>query len=464
MITRILASRGTGRLLHLVTAMLLALLTLQPALAGNDRYRQDIEQLRALHLIALPASIVTPPPFDKPAELTEYGSNIALKFVPTVVEPPPPVVVRPNNGSCAFRYMKYEHPLDPVFDVEDIFGFPLELPSDWGRLDDGAPGTGDEHAPSFFHYNSGSYVTVRRSLYEYEPDPEPWYPQQTRARLSGQEILFTNTNDRQDIIEGAYRTDTYEEFPVGTTALEWEAENKIDILFDVAFQPLIFIAEMKHAARAAAKAQKAKRFARNWGDLAVAWRRSIDQALWRAISRKSAEALGTLGLEVSADKLENATGQELTSWPTGTFNRVRQNFMVLDEIPPVVEMTQQPAPFEANTLGGEFGNRHFDELRGLLSVSDTCDRPVDIDSEPRGTRFWPVNQTTTLQWCGRDPGPNSATGGRNEACADINVQVVDTRPPLMLLPPGVNVISTAPANTLDVGRAGVFDVADPEVV
>ena len=60
-------------------------------------------------------------------------------------------------------------------------------------------------------------------------------------------------------------------------------------------------------------------------------------------------------------------------------------------------------------------------------------------------------------------GPTGATGGRNQACVDIFVQVEDTRPPILLPPPPVNLISSDTDNSIDIGWAGVFDVADPEV-
>ncbi|MDZ7643282.1 MAG: Ig-like domain-containing protein [Woeseiaceae bacterium] len=464
----------SARLLRRLTGLASALATslvLHPAaaLANNDQYRIDIDALKTSHRIALPAGIITPPPFDKPAELAEYELNIGLKFVPTVIDAPPPVVVQPNvpdpatGDLCSFRYPRAEHGLDPVFDFEDIFGFTLGLPNNWGRLDDGDTFLSNASPPAFYHYSTGAYITVRRAVYEVVDDPEPWYPAQQRRSNVGKRILFTNTNSRSSVVNNDYLASQYEEFPVGITPLSWEAENKLDILFDVLFQPLIFVAEMKYSAKAAAKAAKTKRFARNWGGPAAAWARSIDRRLFRAIAADTARFLGTLGLEISANQIENASGQALTNWPTGAINRVSQRFAVLDTIPPTVEITRQPEPFEANTLGGERADRHFDELRELLSVSDNCNRPVQIDSQPRGTRFWPVRQTTTLQWCGRDMGPTSGVGGFNESCAEIRVEVVDTRPPILFPPPAVNLISSDPSNAIDIGWAGVFDVADPEV-
>ena len=383
---------------RLAIGFLAALLVLHPLVvhANNDRYQADIDALRTTHLIALPAGILTPPPFDKPAELTEYATNIALKFVPTVVEAPAPVVVRPNvldpatGQLCSFRYPRTEHGLYPVFDYEDIYDYTLELPNDWGRLDDGGVFMSNSSRPRFDHYNTGSFVTVRRSLTEVIDDPKPWYPEQQRLRNIGQEILFTNTNDIGDVIDGSFRFDSDEVFPMGINPLTWEAENKLDLLFDVALQPMIFVAEVGYSAKAASKANKTKRFARNWGDPALAWRRSLDDALAREILKDSVIFLTSLGLEFGANEIENATGSQLTNWRTGTINRAGQRLMVLDQVPPEIGVVQQPEPFEANTLGGEFGNRHFDELRDLLRVSDNCNRPVDIDSQPRGTRFWPV--------------------------------------------------------------------------
>ena len=457
-------SRCDG-LRHLLASMLLTVLTAAPAAnaGNNDLYEQEIDSLRTLHQVALVAGIVTPPPYDKPAELTEYGTNIKLKFVPPVLEAPPPVVVRPNNGACEFRYLASEHELEPVFDYEDIYGFTLDLPHDWGRLDDGSTFMSDANPPRIKHYSTGAYVTIRRDLYDFVDDPDPWYPAQKRRVRTGEEILFTNTDDRDDIIHGNYTPDSMEVFPIGKSRLTWEAEPKLDIIFDIMLDPILFFAEAKYEAKAEAKVAKQKRFARVWDDAAIKWAKSLEPSLSREIFKKTAKELTSLGLEVGAKELEDATGQELGNFPTGAINRQSQDILVLDEVPPVVRLTRQPDPFEANMLGGELGNRHFDELRDLLEVSDECDRPVAIDSEPRGTRFWPVNQTTTLQWCGRDPGPTSASGGFNETCADIQVRVEDTRPPLLLAPPSVNVISSASSNDLNIGWPGVFDVADPDI-
>ncbi len=106
-------TRRLDGLRRFLASMLLTALAAAPAVyaGNNDLYEQEIDSLRTLHEIALVAGIVTPPPYDKPAELTEYGTNIKLKFVPPVLDAPPPVVVRPNNGACEFRYMASEHAL-----------------------------------------------------------------------------------------------------------------------------------------------------------------------------------------------------------------------------------------------------------------------------------------------------------------------------------------------------------------
>ncbi|MEO1035259.1 MAG: hypothetical protein AAFX44_06830, partial [Pseudomonadota bacterium] len=461
----------TYRLIIVLLAALLGFSVAQPVLAQNQQAlnRAEIDALKFQHIASLASGIALPPPTDKAAEIAEYGGNIALKFTPASITAPDTVVVRPNvvdpatGELCSFRYLASEHDLDPVFDYEDIYGATLDLPTNWGRLDDGATVMSNSSVPEFYHYNTGMFVTVRRTIYRDVADPEPWYPEQTRREIAGEQILFTDTNDIGDVVDGIFIADPFEQFPLGVNALSWEAENKLDFIFDVLFQPLIFIPEYKFYSRAAAKTRRTQRFARNWGDIAKAWRRSIDIEFLQKLVIKGTGQLTGFGLQISANEIENATDEQLLSMRTGTISRARQNLWVLDEVAPEIRLSSQPAPFEANMLGGERGNRHFDELRDLLQVRDNCNLPVILDAEPRGNRFWPVNQTTTLQWCARDFGPTSAAGGRNESCVDIFVEVEDTRPPLLLTPPAVSLISTADTNSVDIGWAGVFDVADPDV-
>ncbi|MEM8984462.1 MAG: hypothetical protein AAGC71_15630, partial [Pseudomonadota bacterium] len=458
------------QLTALLAAALGSLLAL-PALAQNQQAlnRAEIDALKFQHIASIASSIGLPPPADKVPEVAEYGGNIALKFTPAYIEAPDTVVVEPNvvdpatGELCSFRYMASEHDLDPVFDYEDIYGAVLDLPTNWGRLDDGDSFLSNSSPPDFYHYNTGAFVTVRRTIYRDVADPEPWYPEQTRREIAGEQILFTDTNDIGDVIDGVFSADPFEQFPLGVNALTWEAENKLDFFFDILFQPIIFVAEYKYAAKASAKIRRTQRFARNWGDIAKAWRRTLDIEFLTKLAIKGTGQLTGYGLQISANEIENATDEELLSLRTGTISRVRQNLWVLDKVAPEIRLSSQPAPFEANMLGGERGNRHFDELRELLQVRDNCNLPVILDAEPRGSRFWPVNQTTTLQWCARDFGPTSAAGGRNESCVDINVQVEDTRPPILLTPPAVSLISTAATNSVNIGWAGVFDVADPDV-
>ena len=103
------------------------------------------------------------------------------------------------------------------------------------------------------------------------------------------------------------------------------------------------------------------------------------------------------------------------------------------------------------------------EIRELIRTQDNCGRPVVLESEPIGTRFWPTGKTTVMQWCARDLGPTSATGGFNRSCTDVQINVADTLPPLLLPPNSLSVIANS-EQTLNIGTAGVFDLADPDVV
>ncbi|MEX1265758.1 MAG: HYR domain-containing protein, partial [Woeseia sp.] len=440
------AARAASFLLALVATVASQAQTLDNQ---NQRYRDDITALGIAHGVSTVAGIVTPPPFDKPAELQEYGINIGMKFMPAAMAVPPPIVLRPAAGACDVRVMRTDHPLDPVIDYENMYGINTTYPASWGWLADGDPADPDDDAdPYLFHYNTGSWLTIRRNFVNLDGTLDP-----------GRRILFADSNDRREVITGDASELIDERFNIGSTSLSWEVENKLDGLFDVLLDPIVFFAEFKHAAKQAAAAKKAKRYARVWDDAAIKWARSLEFSLGREVTQSIIKKLTLFGIEFGA----NAAGYELTSIPTNVFNSQHQFIRVLDEVPPTITVTRQPDPFEATTLGGEFANRHFNELRALIEASDNCDRPVQLDSQPIGTRFWPVGKTTTMQWCGRDLGPTHANGGSNRTCADLQITVEDTLPPLVMAPPAINLITSdtqAPA----LGRPGVFDLADPDVV
>jgi len=415
----------------------------------NQRYLDEITALGVAHGVSTVAGIVTPPPLDKIPELQEYGINIGMKFMPAAMQPPPSVVLRPAAGACEVRIQRTSHSLNPVIDYENMYGINTSYPPDWGWLADGdAADPNDDEDPFLFHYNTGSWLTIRRNFVNLDGTLAP-----------GRRILFADTDDRLAVTKEEAAELIEERFNIGTTTLYWEVENKLDGLFDVLLDPIVFFAEFKHAAKQAAAAKKAKRYARVWDDAAIKWAKSLEFSLGREITQSVIKKLALFGVEFGA----NAAGYELTSIPTNVFNNQRQFVRVLDEVDPTITVIRQPEPFEATTLGGEFGNRHFDELRELIEATDNCDRPVELDSQPIGTRFWPVGKTTTMQWCGRDLGPTHANGGWNRACAELLIEVEDTLPPLVVAPPAVNLV-TSSAQAVALGRPGVFDLADPDVV
>lgn len=445
-------SSTTGRFSTLAAAMLCTLVVggIGSARANeNERYRSEIEVLKITNLTSLAAGIVTPPPFDLIPESIEYSTGLLLKAVPAVLEAPETVRVDPNTmDGCGFDYRYSRHNGDPVFDYENIYGIDLPLNNGWGLLG----------APRIEHFNTGGFGTIRRQLTQDVPDPAPNYPERMRRVDVGERLLFARTNDRSEFLNappGALRLDN-EYFPIGVTNLTWETENKLDVIFDALLTPALFGVEKKYTSKFfSVRIAPPPRFGRPWARAANSFMEALPRSYRSQLLQNAAFAMIGVGLSADGSALQQLTNTELLSYPIGVFNRKRQVFIVNDNVPPVVEVTRQPDVFEANTLGGEFGLRHFDDLYSLLRVSDKCNRPVKLDTQPRGTRFWPLGDTQ-LQWCGRDP-------GGNETCADILVRVVDTRPPLVLPPPSLTVVSQASA-ALDVGWAGVFDVADPEVV
>jgi len=419
----------------------------------NQRNKADIEGLTVFNVAGLASGLLAPPPADKLGEVAEYTSNLGLKYVPGVMQLPPDVVLEPNT-TCGYNYLRSAHPPGTIVNYDNIFGIELGQPSDWGIFDDAGPGTDDDAGPEIYHYNTGAWLTLRRNHVDLAGNVERDF-RDNPVRT----ILFTDTDDRRAVERGEVGENGVELFAIGTHSIEWELENKLDVVFDVLLDPVIFFAEMKWAAKSKAAANKQKRFGRVWDDAAIKWAKTLEGDFGFSLGTEIAIKLATLGLDVGVDQIDD---QNLTSVPTGVINRGTQSLRVLDRVPPQVSMARQPAPFEATTLGGEFGRRHFDEIRELVMATDACDRPVVIEPEPIGTRFWPTGVTTTLQWCARDLGPTSAQGGFNRSCTDVFIEVQDTLPPLLLPPNSLSVIANS-SQSLNIGAAGVFDLADPDV-
>ncbi len=434
---------------------------------NNEDRRTVIESTAGNHAAYTLAGTVLPFPFDKGPELSAYGLNIFLKFIPPVLEAPPRVVVRPNFGECEFRYTRAEHLRgstsvfagDPnaLFDYENIFGLSVPaIPEDWGLLDDGGefPGPNGQivygdYDPEIWHYNTGAYVSITRL--ETITDDEGTY--------QAGRYLFSEALNRDDYLVGNFAIRGTEIFEIGNNFLTWSAENKLDWIFDVAFTPLLFAMEAKIAMKAATPSTRiATKGARPWSQKALAATRKLPAAMKKQMIKIAGKQATKRGLAFVADSVFENPDINITAWPTGVVSTSRQTIAVLDEVPPTIRAIGQPAPFEANSPGGELAIQHHPTLRALMEVSDNCGREVNLDPEPSGTDFWPVGQTTQIQWCGRDLGPN-ADGGVFRRCADFNIQVVDTRPPVIFTPPSRTIIASSP-QSIDIGRAGAFDVAD----
>ncbi len=448
-------ARWSAKLFHAVWASLFVIATAGAQTLSDDNivYKDKIDGVTAINVAALANGLITPPPADKGFEALEYSSNIGLKFMPGVIEPPPDVAV-PRTNTCNYVFHRPED-FEAVINYDNVYGVELGIPSDWGILDDAEVDDGDTAAPEIYHFNTGSWLTLRRNFVDVFGNV-----QRDERGNPVQEILFTNTNSRGDVLRQVHGEEILEVLPIGIHTIEWELENKLDAIFDVLLDPVIFFAELKHAAKSKALVKKQKRMGRVWDDAAIKWAKSLEWSLGRQLGQKITKKLGLLGIELVVNEVDSA---DITEIPTGVFNRRYQQIYVLDPTPPEISVTQQPGPFEATTLGGELARRHFDELRELLVYSDECDRPVTLEAEPIGTRFWPLGQTTTMQWCATDPGPTSVRGGRNRACTDIHVRVEDTLPPLLLPPASKTVIANS-AQALNIGTPGVFDLADPDVI
>ncbi|MDZ7768578.1 MAG: hypothetical protein U5K38_05670 [Woeseiaceae bacterium] len=215
--------------------------------------------------------------------------------------------------------------------------------------------------------------------------------------------------------------------------------------------PIVFLAEFKHAAEAGRRGQESQAVRAGVGPTRRStWARSLEFSLGREVTPSIIKKLTLFGIEFGANAGRLRTDQH-------SDQRIQQPAPVH---PRAGMRCRRPSPSRASRTHSRrrrwaaSSQTVISTNRALIQASDNCDRPVQLDSQPIGTRFWPVGKTTTMQWCGRDLGPTHANGGSNRTCADLQITVEDTLPPLVMAPPAINLITSdtqAPA----LGRPGL---------
>lgn len=138
-----------------------------------------------------------------------------------------------------------------------------------------------------------------------------------------------------------------------------------------------------------------------------------------------------------------------------------QAFWVFDVHPPTIATSEPVVAVEATQVGGEFLRDHLSRLRGSITAADPCDRQPFVFHT--GPDFMAAGMDHTITWTAQDQGPVNAGGGVNAVTVQQRVRVQDTLPPILLPPPGKVIDTTATTISTDVGRPGVFDLADVRV-
>jgi hypothetical protein len=367
-----------------------------------------------------------------------YTANLALKFCKTVLEAPPDLTGRVNDGDCA----KPVYQPHMVSEYENALGIPLVFEYDWGEL-----GT-----PLVYHHNT----EVEVGMYFGNPTP----PKAGKLDLK---ILIEDaalTTDATDLIyqqctndgrvatsqlngQGKeyacpYYSDRIIQFPVGRNTVLWRANTKMG--------PLDMLPMSLPGTPAGAKSRPYKTFLEN----------------------------------VAKEVLRIGTDTYLLNgWRWGNVHDDYQVVTVFDEIPPTispnpVDQTRITTEvinniihvqIEADEPGGVSQRNYERILSRMYDVSDTCDRPVSFNAQyPTDAlrSFWPVStqsedNTFSITWTARDPGPNLVDLA-NETTTTMVVEVVDIRAPAIVPPPDIVEVDTGQVSEL--GNPLVFDFVD----
>ncbi len=154
----------------------------------------------------------------------------------------------------------------------------------------------------------------------------------------------------------------------------------------------------------------------------------------------------------------------LSSYTHGYTTIDHQRIIIIDHNAPTIS-GNTPVTVEALEPGGVSSRNHINTLREQITVSDDCD--LDPDLFASTPAFWPLSLQqdgssipAEITWTAQDNGAVDVNGGRNQTQATQLVNVVDTKPPILVAPPPVIMEATGSAIDVPLGGPQVFDVAD----
>ncbi|MBU1188323.1 MAG: choice-of-anchor D domain-containing protein [Gammaproteobacteria bacterium] len=405
---------------------------------GNDFATFCQVPLGIAHNVAFGASLV--PGAGVLAQGTAYATNLALKWCLTFIEPPPDRVIRVPAGVCEATF---EQP-HMVSTYENALGVSLGYNSNWGELG----------SPTVFHHNTEVDVVLlyNTSTPAIAPSLDLGFWAETGSfeatdriyedcRADGS-VRFSQLDGTGPMYECPYVEGRELSFPVGERLLRWRVNARMSAL-DL-FAPLI------PGIPPGAKGQP--------------WKGLLINAIREAIL-------------IANDAVF------FSGWRIDNHRDVFQLIRVYDEIPPSI--TPQPfsddritavlvgAPpnqtievtIEADEAGGVSRLRFEPLLRSMYALADACGRNVSFSaSYPQEAlrSFWPVSTSGQpnafdITWTARDPGPNLALQ-QNEVSTTMRVEVVDTRPPVIVPPDDIVEVDSGAVSAL--GQPLVFDFVD----
>lgn len=401
---------------------------------GNDFAMLCQAPLGIAHNVAFGASLV--PGAGLLAQGTAYATNLALKWCLTWIEPPASRDIRVPPGVCEATF---EQP-HMAAGYNNVLGWSPGYNSNWGDLG----------SPTVFHHNTEVDVVL---LYNtptpgVSPSLDLGFWAETGSFEATDRIYedceedgsvrFSQLDGTGPMYECPYVEGRELSFPIGERMLRWRVNARMSAL-DL-FAPLI------PGIPPGAKGQP--------------WKGLLINVIREAIL-------------IANDTVF------FSGWRIDNHRDVFQLIRIYDEIPPTV--TPQPfsdervtaqlvgneihVTIEADEAGGVSRLRYEPLLRSMYALADACGRRVSFSpSYPDQAlrSFWPVSTTAQsnafdITWTASDDGPNLALQ-RNEVTTTMRVEVVDTRPPVIVPPDDIVEVDTGAVGTL--GQPLVFDFVD----
>jgi hypothetical protein len=426
--------------------------------AGNDAIEQCINDLKAAHIAATAASVVPIPIFSNIADAAEFVISLALKDCAPVVTPPADKVFTPPPGQCAVtvRLPLTRESLQQILVDRDIINDVLNDPA--LNL---PPAIRDELRKAL----EGQFGRFENQLYgAYSniygiPFSSPTYGADWGA--IGKPELYHYNADAQIVLTfpGKRINSNEVQIEVGAYTLSWTGDTLISP------GDFVYIPDLTNLGPLAKKAAK------------EGWIKAIKLSIKEAVKEIQEKGVAAFTKKMAKEAAENIATkafselQEISKEQLmaltlnmyyadgelhGATNRQLSRLYVIDRNAPTFRGVN-PVTVEALEPGGVSAGKHLTALRNGFTVSDDCVANPNVTSFTPS--FWPLGATNIITWTASDRGAKDGNGGKNQTIVTQQVQVVDTKPPILVAPPPVIVEANNLVNVA-IGLPQVFDVAD----